>query len=105
MAAPEKKTSLNSEVPFAREAVQQYEALRRGALGASVPPSERRGLTVLYRRGMVAWARAVARPATDPGERPSRPSPAQQSFPGLDHELAQLLAGMTLAVATRSIAC
>jgi len=40
--------------------VPQYETLRRAALGDALPPEARSGLTLFLRRGMLAWARAVA---------------------------------------------
>jgi hypothetical protein len=39
----------------------QYEALRDAALGGSLPPHARWGLALLLRRGMWAWAQALAK--------------------------------------------
>jgi hypothetical protein len=38
----------------------QYETLRRGALGEPIPPEARWGLGLFLRRGLWAWARALA---------------------------------------------
>ena len=40
--------------------ITQYEALRGAVLGDALPPEARTGLLLFLRRGMCAWARAVA---------------------------------------------
>ena len=55
----------------------QYETLRAAALGEPLPLEARSGLALFVRRGMWAWAQAVAAPSTTPRPTPaSLPSPA-----------------------------
>lgn len=78
----------------------RYEELRRGALGEVMEPENRRGLTLLLRRGLSAWARAVVvdRAPEVPGKEPSQLHDAGFSL-ALRPELARLIAGMALAAA------
>ena len=78
----------------------RYEELRRGALGEVIEPENRRGLTLLLRRGLSAWARTVVvdwAPEVH-GKEPSQLHDADFS-PAPRHELARLIAGMALAAA------
>ena len=50
---------------------EQYEALRGAAVGERLPLEARSGLALLLRRGMWAWARAVAAPNATPQPTPS----------------------------------
>ena len=72
----------------------RYERLRSAALGAPVDPADRVGLTLLLRRGLWSWARAVA---CSPPE-PRHPAPGGPFLhPDRRSDLARLLAGMALA--------
>jgi hypothetical protein len=55
--------------------VEQYETLRRAALGQALPPESRCGLLLFLRRGMWGWARALVSPnANVPQPRSYSPS-------------------------------
>lgn len=70
----------------------RYERLRGVALGLAVAPADRLGLTLLLRRGLWAWARAVTPAPVEP------PRPAGPLVPpDRRAHLARLLAGMALA--------
>ena len=55
-------------------AVTHYETLRRSALGGALPPEARAGLLLFLRRGMWAWARALASNGAIERSASSRPS-------------------------------
>ena len=48
----------------------QYETLRRGTLGESIPPEVRWELGLFLRRGLWVWARALAATAAPEPPRP-----------------------------------
>lgn len=79
----------------------QYEALRRGALGEPLVPSAREGLAVLLGRGMWAWARAVT---GEPSARNARVAPAATSAGDApSRRLSSLLAELALAYSGRNL--
>lgn len=62
----------------ASTAVAHYETLRMAMLGEALPPEARCELMLFLRRGMWAWARALAiRSVREELARPRRPSPAE----------------------------
>ncbi|MBM4366455.1 MAG: hypothetical protein FJ102_09580 [Deltaproteobacteria bacterium] len=71
----------------------RYEQLRRAALGDAVEPAWRAGLTLLLRRGLWAWARALAAAPVEPPRLPA----GSLLPPDRRPHLARLLAGMALA--------
>lgn len=74
--------------------VAQYELLREATLGEPLPPEARSGLVLFLRRGMWAWARALA-DMKAPGQ-PSR-SPSWDSTAAHQHRAAiALLATLVL---------
>jgi hypothetical protein len=74
--------------------VTHYETLRRAVLGDALAPEARAGLTLFLRRGMWAWARAVATGSAGPPPASARPAPWQP--PEADRPLIQLLAALAI---------
>ena len=74
--------------------VDQYETLRRAALGQELPPEARRGLILFLRRGMWGWARtlamAIASRSQQPSCSPSLSSAAADESRALIHVFAAL---------------
>ena len=70
----------------------QYETLRRAALGEVLPPEARSGLTLLLRRGMWGWARAMAtaRAPQQPARSPASNWTAPAEYRGLIHVFAAM---------------
>jgi hypothetical protein len=70
----------------------QYETLRMAALGEALPPEARSGLMLFLRRGMWAWAQALASPKTreEPTRAPSLSSAASCQSSALIHILAAM---------------
>ena len=73
--------------------VAQYEALRAAALGEALPPEARTGLLLFLRRGMCAWARALA--TTGAPHRPS-PRPPNWTIPEEHRGVVQILSAMVI---------
>jgi hypothetical protein len=89
-----------------RTSAEQYELLRTAALGTTLPPEARSGLTILLHRGMWAWVRASLPGAT---RQPSASVLPPVSIPVTDKVFEQrtvvhLLATMALAVSERRTA-
>jgi hypothetical protein len=70
----------------------QYETLRMAALGEPLLPEARSGLGLFLRRGMWAWARALAAAPVQPTRSPSSHSTA----PHQHRAVIQLFAAMVL---------
>jgi len=70
----------------------QYETLRMAALGEALPPEARSGLMLFLRRGMWAWAQALASQKTreEPTHAPSLRSAASCQRSALIHILAAM---------------
>jgi hypothetical protein len=73
---------------------EQYETLRRGALGERLPLEARSGLALLLRRGMWAWAQAAAAPRTT--LRSTRPSPPTSIAGEEQQAVVHLFAAMAM---------
>jgi hypothetical protein len=85
-------------------ATEQYEILRAAALGAVLPPEARSGLTILLRRGMWAWTRAI-----EPCRRQPIAVPLRAGLPIADetserHTIIHLLAAIVMAIPERKTA-
>ena len=88
-----------------RAPAEQYELLRAAALGMALPPEARSGLTLLLRRGMWAWVRAILPVAI-------RQPPATLPMVGLPamdktserRAVVHLLTAMVMAVSERRTA-
>jgi hypothetical protein len=55
-----------AEPVAASRITEQYEGLRRAALGGGLPVDARSGLALFLRRGMWGWAQAAALPSMPP---------------------------------------
>jgi hypothetical protein len=73
--------------------VTQYETLRRAALGEVLPPEARSGLTLFLRRGMWAWARAIAtaRAPQQPARSPASSWTAPEGYEAIIHVFAAMV--------------
>ena len=76
----------------------QYETLRMAALGEALAPEARAGLMLLLRRGMWAWARAIADAKSL--VRPRSPSVSTPSH--ASRAVIQLFAAMAINATNRS---
>jgi len=84
-------------------AIEQYEMLRAAALGATLPPQARSGLSILLHCGMLAWTRAIS---NAPRRHPHTAVPSAASQFDADrtserHTVIQLLVAMAMAVPAR----
>lgn len=70
----------------------QYETLRMVALGEPLPPEARSGLGLFLRRGMWAWARALAAAPLQS----TRSSSSSSTAPQQHRAVIQLFAAMVL---------
>jgi hypothetical protein len=77
--------------------IQEYEELRRDALGAL----ERRaqGLAVFVHKGMAAWTEACAAGASSSPSRPSLEPQPWRRLRGLEQEVVDVVAAMVLSTA------
>jgi hypothetical protein len=73
--------------------VTHYETLRRAALGEGLPPEARSGLTLFLRRGMWAWARAMAtaRVPQPPARSPASSWTASEGYEAVIHVFAAMV--------------
>lgn len=78
--------------------MSRYEVLRSGVFGEPIALEARRGLTLLLRRGMWAWARAVR----DDPQRAQVVRPPVAALLVQPDALTQLLAEMVLPLARRA---
>lgn len=83
-----------------RAVTTQYEALRSAMLGEPLPPTARQGLVLFVRRGMWAWARALAPAPAAPTRLPRAPI---ASGPDHLHGIVRLFASMALASPDRRV--
>jgi hypothetical protein len=83
--------------------LEQYEELRRAALGRGTREAPGRGLVVLLRQGMTAWMRTwsdQARPSADRPQAEQRTDAEAEERPcGVPTEVVSVLAGMVMAAA------
>ena len=77
----------------------QYETLRRGALGEPFPPEARWGLGLFLRRGLWAWAQALA--ATAALEPPGRATDSTAIAPYFPRSIIQVFAALALNTQSR----
>ena len=77
----------------------QYETLRRGALGEPIPMEARWGLGLFLRRGLWAWAQALA--ATAGPELPGRAAGSILSAPCAPQAIIQIFAALALNTPNR----
>lgn len=80
-----------------RPVIAQYEAMRAAALGQALSPEARYGLILFLRRGMWAWAQALAAEDATPEPRQSTTltSPAPQDPRGVVELLVALVLNVT----------
>lgn len=74
----------------------QYESLRAAALGASLPPEARYGLTLFLRRGMWGWCQELAKAEAPPAR--ARPRSPETVAPH-HRAVIQILADLVLNAA------
>jgi hypothetical protein len=74
--------------------VAHYEALRGAVLGEALPPEARTGLLLFLRRGMSAWARALATMCAP--QRPTRSRPPNWTIPEEHRAVVQIFAAMAI---------
>jgi hypothetical protein len=79
----------------ASTAVAHYETLRKAMLGEALPPEARCGLMLFLRRGMWAWARALA--VGSIREEPSPAPPSNQAKPR-ENAIVYVFAAMAMRV-------
>jgi len=80
----------------------KYEALRVAAFAQALPLEARSGLTLLLRRGMWSWARALA--PSPAAERPIRSSSPTTTTAGQHGAVIQILAAMAMNANNRRAA-
>jgi hypothetical protein len=79
----------------------QYETLRRGALGEPISPEARWGLGLFLRRGLWAWAQALA--ATAVPEPPGQATGSIAIAPYSPRAVIQVLAALALNTQRRRV--
>jgi hypothetical protein len=79
-------------------AADQYERLRKAALGDPLPPEARSGLVIFLRRGMLGWAQSLSTTAI---RREPMPAASSGSVPGDCGAMIDLLAAMAMNIDER----
>ena len=78
----------------AEPVVAQYETLRLAGFAEPLPPEARSGLVVFLRRGLWAWAQALA--AASAPQQPTRSATSSSIAPHQQKSVIQVFAAMAL---------